>query len=90
VTLVPGDHVTTIVANPSEHTRLPRYLRGKPGIVVAVRGAFPLADLRAQGIASEPEMLYTVCFDAADVWGLDAEPNETLLADLWESYLVAR
>lgn len=85
-----GDAVTTESFNPSGHTRLPRYLRGKRGRVVALRGAFPLADLRAQGLDPAPEPLYTVGFDAAEVWGHDAEENETLYADLWESYLVAR
>jgi nitrile hydratase len=54
-----------------------------------VRGAFPLADLRAQGLDAPPEPLYTVRFEAGEVWGRDAEANETLHADLWESYLVA-
>jgi nitrile hydratase len=84
-----GDAVTTQTCNPSGHTRLPRYLRGKRGRIVAVRGAFPLADLRAQGRDAAPEPLYTVGFAAAEVWGRDAEANETLHADLWESYLVA-
>ena len=82
-----GDAVRTSGANPAGHTRLPRYLRAKRGRVVAVRGAFPLADLRAAG-HSQPEMLYTIAFDAREVWEDDAESNATLHADLWESYLV--
>ncbi len=82
-----GDTVVTSTANPAGHNRLPRYLRGKRGRVVALRGAFPLADLRAEGLTVPPEMLYTVAFDAADVWGTSAEPRETLHAELWESYL---
>lgn len=82
-----GDAVRARSGNPARHTRLPRYLRGKRGLVVALRGRFPLADLRAEG-RDAPEMLYTIAFDAAEVWDTDAEPRETIHADLWESYLV--
>jgi hypothetical protein len=87
MSLAVGDAVVTSGANPSGHNRLPRYLRAKRGRIVAVRGTFELADLRAAGIASPPEMLYTVAFDARDVWHESAGPNETIHADLWESYL---
>ncbi|BDE08090.1 hypothetical protein WPS_33660 [Vulcanimicrobium alpinum] len=90
MSFAPGDAIVTSTANPSGHNRLPRYLRGKPGVVIARRGAFPLADLRARGEQPSPEMLYTVRFDARELWGRDAEPNATVQADLWESYLVAR
>jgi nitrile hydratase subunit beta len=82
-----GDTVVTSGANPNGHNRLPRYLRAKRGRIVAVRGSFPLADLRAAGVDGPPEMLYTVAFDAHDVWHESAETNETIHADLWESYL---
>ena len=82
-----GDAVRTSGGNPPGHHRLPRYLRGKRGRIVALRGTFPLADLRALGRSPAPEMLYTVAFDAAEIWEGDAEPNQTLHAELWESYL---
>jgi nitrile hydratase len=87
VSFAVGDAVRTSAANPAGHNRLPRYLRGKRGRIVAVRGAYPLADLRAEGIAAPGETLYTVAFAAAEVWSTDAEPRETIHADLWESYL---
>jgi len=73
--------------NPAGHNRLPRYMRGKRGRIVAVRGLCPLADLRAEGRGDVAVMLYTVAFDAAELWGVDAELHETVHADLWESYL---
>ncbi|MBC5800483.1 MAG: nitrile hydratase subunit beta [Candidatus Eremiobacteraeota bacterium] len=82
-----GEAVRTSSANPAGHNRLPRYLRGKRGRVVALRGFFPLADLRAEGRGDVAEMLYTVAFDAAEIWDTSAEPHETIHADLWESYL---
>ncbi len=89
MSFAPGDPVRTSPANPAGHNRLPRYLRGKRGRIVALRGSFPLADLRAEGRPAPDEPLYTVAFSAAEVWGPDAEPRETLHADLWESYLAA-
>ncbi len=82
-----GDAIRTSSANPAGHNRLPRYLRGKRGTVVALRGLFPLADIRAQGFSDEREMLYSVSFDATEIWNASAEPRVTIYADLWESYL---
>jgi len=84
-----GDEIITVARNPAGHNRLPRYLRGKLGIVEAVRARYPLADERAAG-RDRPEPLYTVAFWAADIWAEDAEPNSVIHAELWESYLVAR
>ena len=75
--------------NPSGHTRLPVYLRGRPGLVLSRIGAFPLSDVRAAGRPAEKEQLYTVLFDARDVWRRDADTTQTLTADLFESYLEA-
>jgi hypothetical protein len=89
MTLRVGDPVITSPRNPAGHNRLPRYLRAKPGIVEAVHGLHPLADERAFG-HNVPEQLYTVAFAAADIWDADAEPNCTIYAELWESYLAPR
>ncbi len=83
-----GAVITTVAHVPAGHTRLPHYLSEKRGWIVAVRGVYPLADARARGVASPPETLYTVGFDAAEVWGANAEARVSLYADLWESYLV--
>jgi nitrile hydratase len=75
--------------NPNGHTRLPVYLRGRPGRVLSCIGTFPLSDVRAAGAPADREPLYTVLFDARDVWGHDADATQTLTADLFESYLEA-
>jgi hypothetical protein len=87
VTLAVGDRVMTNARNPPRHTRLPRYLRAKPGTIEAVHAVFPLADEHAAG-RTLLEQLYTVAFAAADIWDIDAEPNCVIHAELWESYLV--
>jgi len=42
-----GDSVVTRTINPSGHTRLPRYARGKRGVIEAVRGVFVFPDTNA-------------------------------------------
>mgnify|MGYP003787326369 CR=1 FL=1 len=83
----PGDRVRTRHLNPSHHTRLPRYLRGQEGEIVAWHGAHVFPDSNAQGLGEDPRHLYTVRFRAAEVWG---RPSRDLIhADLWEPYLEA-
>ncbi|GAC1654601.1 MAG: hypothetical protein NVS9B12_05240 [Vulcanimicrobiaceae bacterium] len=82
-----GDGARVRIGNPAGHTRVPRYLRGKPGIVIALIGEFPLADESARGEASAPEPLYTLRFEGRNVWGADGEDRVWITADLWESYL---
>ena len=80
-----GDRVTVARMAPAGHTRCPRYVRGATGTVAAVHGGWPLPD---KGEGSEPEALYTVRFELADLWGADTEPGG-LYVDLWDSYLGA-
>ena len=84
-----GERVRTKLMNPGGHTRLPAYLRGRRGRIVWTLGTLPFSDRRAAGDAAAAEPAYTVCFDAADVWGADAEPGASICADLFESYLEA-
>lgn len=81
-----GDVVVTRTVHPVEHTRLPRYLRGKRGVVDRLYGGFDLPELAARG-EHRPEHLYEVRFEGRDVWGEASEPNTCHYAQLWESYL---
>jgi nitrile hydratase subunit beta len=83
----PGDRVRTRVMNPRGHTRLPAYLRGRPGRIERVLGTMAFADARAAGDRTASDTVYTVRFAAADVWGADADPAGSICADLFESYL---
>jgi len=71
------------------HTRLPGYLAGVPGRILACHGAHVLPDANAHGLGEAPEPLYTVVFRAEDVWGVAERPGDEVTADLWESYLEA-
>ncbi|MFJ3487873.1 nitrile hydratase subunit beta [Pseudomonas sp. NPDC090202] len=85
------DGAEVSVADPMtvDHTRLPGYLRNKPGKIVEVYpGAFAyFVNTGPDGIG-EAMPVYRVAFDAADIWGEDmCEPNTTIYADLFEAYL---
>ena len=82
-----GDAVRTLVIHPAGHTRLPRYARGKRGRIEAVQGFFVFPDSNAHGRGEAPEWVYTVLFDAAELWGRDADPASRVSIDAWESYL---
>jgi nitrile hydratase beta subunit len=82
----PGDAVITSNAHPHGHTRLPRYARGRQGTIARVYESFPLPDLGAEGIR-RPECVYSVRFEASELWGESAQLNAPVHIDLWESYL---
>jgi nitrile hydratase subunit beta len=84
----PGDLVITRTARPRGHTRLPRYARGKRGAIDRLHGVCVLPDANAHGLGEQPEPVYSVRFDARELWGESAEPNQDVLIDLWESYLL--
>jgi nitrile hydratase subunit beta len=83
----PGDRVRTVVLHPSGHTRLPRYARGKLGVVERLHGAHVLPDTSAHGQGEQPDWLYTVSFDARELWGRNADANSAVSIDAWEAYL---
>ncbi|WP_127108035.1 nitrile hydratase subunit beta [Pararhodobacter zhoushanensis] len=83
----PGDRVRCRNAHPRGHTRVPTYLAGHTGVVESEHGGFVLPDTNAHGQGEQPQRLYTVVFDGAEVWGPDSEPGLTISADLWEGYL---
>lgn len=86
-TFAVGDRVRTRNLNPETHTRLPRYVRAKTGIVETVQGSFVFPDDNAHGKGENPQWVYTVVFDAQEIWGEDAEASLTIAVDAWESYL---
>ena len=68
------------------HTRLPRYVRGKRGLVQEHHGAHVLPDQNALGNRMG-EHLYSVYFTASEIWGETNELDFGVCVDLWESYL---
>jgi nitrile hydratase len=84
-----GDKVRTKNLHPRSHTRLPRYCRDKPGTIARLHGAHVFADANALGQGEEPQWLYTVRFEATDLWGPDTTAS-AVFVDCWEPYLEAR
>lgn len=82
-----GDKVRTVVMHPQHHTRLPRYARGKTGVVERITGCHVFPDTGAQGQPETAQWLYTVVFDGRELWGRDADPTSTVSIEAWESYL---
>jgi len=85
----PGDRVRTRNMNPTGHTRLPRYARGKTGTVQAIRGCHVYPDAKAAGKGEDPQWLYTVVFSGGELWGDQADPALEVTIDAFEPYLEA-
>ncbi|NJN40635.1 MAG: nitrile hydratase subunit beta [Gammaproteobacteria bacterium] len=86
---VPGDPVVARNINPTGHTRLPRYARGRAGVIDRDHGVFVFADTHAMGQGPQPQHLYSVRFAARELWGADAAERDAVYVDLWDSHLDA-
>lgn len=82
-----GDLVRTRNINPTGHTRLPRYARGRGGVVTLDHGAHVFPDTNAHGLGKQPRPLYQVRFEARELWGEAARGPGAVYLDLWEDYL---
>jgi nitrile hydratase beta subunit len=82
-----GQRVRARNINPLTHTRLPRYARGKFGVVEQVRGIFVFPDSNAQGLGEKPQYLYSVRFAARELWGDQSRVKDTVYIDMWDDYL---
>lgn len=82
-----GDKVRARNVNPEGHTRLPRYARGRSGVIERLHGAHVFPDSNARFDGEAPQPLYTVRFTARELWGEAAHAADTVSLDLWENYL---
>ncbi|MBH97845.1 MAG: nitrile hydratase subunit beta [Rhodospirillaceae bacterium] len=82
-----GDRIRTKNINPSGHTRLARYVRGRCGFIDRVHGTHSFPDTAAHGEGENPQPLYSVRFTAKELWGAEKYPTDNLYIDLWEDYL---
>jgi len=81
-----GDEVQVHHAHTIGHTRAPRYVRGRPGTIAALNGVHIFADKNAHG-TREGQALYSVRFEAADLWCTAAADRGAVYVDLWEEHL---
>jgi nitrile hydratase subunit beta len=82
-----GDRVRTKNIHPATHTRLPRYARGRIGVVEALRGCHVFPDSVAIGKGDDPQWLYTVRFDGRELWGANTDPSLQVSIEAFEPYL---
>jgi nitrile hydratase subunit beta len=82
-----GDRAVARNFNPEHHTRLPRYARGKRGVIRYDQGVFVFPDTHAYGQGGKPQHVYTVAFEARELWGPDHNQRAPVYLDCWEDYL---
>jgi nitrile hydratase beta subunit len=73
--------------NPTGHTRLPRYARGKTGVIVRDHGVYLFPDTNAHFQGEKRQHVYSVRFAARELWGEDASVRDSVHLDLWDDYL---
>ena len=82
-----GDRVRVRNHNPTTHTRLPGYLRGKLGTIEQDYGVFVFPDTHAHGLGEKPQHCYSVRFTARELWGPTASDRDTLRVDVFDDYM---
>ncbi len=85
-----GDPVQVKMITPMGHTRIPRYVRGKRGLVVRYHGNCVRPDVQAHQGKDLYQPIYVIRFDARELWGEDAPPQDKLELEIWEDYLEIR
>ena len=82
-----GQRVRARNINPTGHTRLPRYARGKVGTVYLDHGVYVFPDTHAHFLGEKPQHVYSVRFAARELWGQQAAPQDSVYVDAWDDYL---
>ena len=81
-----GQQVITNKHGHEGHTRLPQYARDRRGTVYAYHGAHVFPDRSAQG-EEIYQHLYSIVFEANELWPEAKRRNDRVYLDLWESCL---
>ena len=82
-----GQRIRTRNINPTGLTRMPRYARGRFGTILRDYGVASLPDAIAHELPDRPQHVYSVRFDARELWGEQAKPQDKVYLDLWDEYL---
>jgi nitrile hydratase len=56
-------------------------------VIQHLHGPHTFPDTNANGLGESPQPLYTVRFEARELWGDSAGPRDAVYLDLWDSYL---
>ncbi len=84
-----GGRVRVRIMATRGHTRAPTYTHGHVGTIDRIHGGYVFPDTNARGAGEHPGILYSVRFDARDLFGDSAAPANRIFVDLWEAYLEA-
>jgi nitrile hydratase subunit beta len=79
-----GDEVRVRDLHFGGHTRCPRYVRGRRGVVVRIDPAAPIPELEAHRRERVLDPTYAVRFDARELWSDAAQANAPVHVDLYE------
>lgn len=82
-----GERVRIRNINPAGHTRMPRYIRGKVGVIERDYGVFLFPDAHAAGQGEKPQHIYVVRFAARELWGPQGRDTDSMLVDVWDDYM---
>ena len=82
-----GEKVRVKNEHPAWHTRMPRYVRGRQGVIGRDHGGFVFPDTNSRGLGEQPQRCYNVLFTASELWGSVANPGDRVHVDLWDDYL---
>ncbi len=83
----PGMSVKVKVMSLLGHTRVPRYVRGRHGVIEKIHGNFIVPDIKVHEGKDVYQPVYLVRFEAQELWGEDASPKDKLYIEMWEDYL---
>jgi len=82
-----GQRVRARNLNPTGHTRLPRYARGKAGKIDRDHGVYIFPDTNAHFLGEKRQHVYSVRFSARELWGEQASARDSVYIDMWDDYL---
>jgi nitrile hydratase len=82
-----GQPVRARNINPTGHTRLPRYARGRVGVIDRDHGVHIFPDTSAHGLGESRQHVYSVKFAARELWGDQASSRDSVYIDLWDDHL---
>jgi nitrile hydratase beta subunit len=82
-----GDRVKVQDIHTPGHTRMPAYVRGRQGKIIHVAPCFSFPNNAAHGGTLRKEPTYHVMFTSSELWNDDETNSDTVVVDLWESYL---
>jgi nitrile hydratase len=82
-----GQRVRARNIHPTGHTRLPRYARGRQGVIAIDHGVFLFPDTNAHFLGEKPQHVYSVRFAARELWGEQVSPRDFVHIDMWDDYL---